>query len=690
MRALAVVAALLLTMGTATLGAPAARADDEPSTGVSAASTPTPTAARKTPTSEPTDEPKSGEPESGEPESSGTSSESASPAESSSESATPEKDAPTATPEPAESAEDTPSSDPTPSGSSTPAPSTSASTGARLAAAAADCTPSDVSDSVSDFEVSNSSGSDTWTAWESGRLDFSGSLPDGGCAGDFVRITVPDEFRAFNGSYPVTAPDGTQMGTMVVADGVLTLTFNDYIETHQNVTYDGFIELQLLNTLEPGKDYELSWPVGDETFTTPVTTGPCPDCQQPNTNAWKWAQYDAGPPPAVDFGLVSAVTRAAGEKIVITDRVGPGQEIDCSTVRVLMGDSLSTWGDIELDEDQTDRATVDCTTDAVTITIDSTASGQYYSLNGRANVTAERRSYADSGSISQAGVTSPVQANAVVQSGGASGNGDHPVPGIDIEKWSTADGPTAGDYDDTAKSLDPDAPAPISFTITNTGTEDLVDVKVADQTVAGTGVVADLTCDFSLLGGPSSGVTWDGPFYPGDSFTCTGTLPALGDDATHTDTASVTAVGTTTKTPVDDEDDWNGSTPPGSSPTPTPTESTGTPTPTPTPTESTGTPTPTPTESESTPTSTPSPTESTPTETPSPSTTTSTPTSPSTTTTSTTTATTTVVTTSSGGGSLAQTGASSWMGAMAGLALLLITGGTALLIARRRRGTHEA
>lgn len=48
------------------------------------------------------------------------------------------------------------------------------------------------------------------------------------------------------------------------------------------------------------------------------------------------------------------------------------------------------------------------------------------------------------------------------------------------------------------------------------------------------------------------------------------------------------------------------------------------------------------------------------------------------------------MTTSSGGGSLAQTGASSWMGAMAGLALLLITGGTALLIARRRRGTHEA
>ncbi|SNU02804.1 LPXTG-motif cell wall anchor domain-containing protein, partial [Ruaniaceae bacterium KH17] len=44
-------------------------------------------------------------------------------------------------------------------------------------------------------------------------------------------------------------------------------------------------------------------------------------------------------------------------------------------------------------------------------------------------------------------------------------------------------------------------------------------------------------------------------------FDCTGTLPALPNGATHSDTATVTAVGIDSRTPVDDEDEWGGRVP---------------------------------------------------------------------------------------------------------------------------------
>src|SRR5690606_8569827 len=86
----------------------------------------------------------------------------------------------------------------------------------------------------------------------------------------------------------------------------------------------------------------------------------------------------------------------------------------------------------------------------------------------------------------------------------------------------------AGDFDEApGKALAVDTPLPINFTISNDGREDLVDVVVSDQLTDGAGAIQDLTCDFSPLGGPETGTTWDGPFLIADQFNCTGLLPAL-------------------------------------------------------------------------------------------------------------------------------------------------------------------
>ncbi len=97
-----------------------------------------------------------------------------------------------------------------------------------------------------------------------------------------------------------------------------------------------------------------------------------------------------------------------------------------------------------------------------------------------------------------------------------------------------------------------DGTADLSFTIVNRGTTTLTDIKVSDEVTSGTGAVTDLTCDFSPLGGPGEGTTWDGPFAPHASFTCTAKL--VGVIGPHTDTATVTATGNGS---VRDDDDYN-------------------------------------------------------------------------------------------------------------------------------------
>jgi hypothetical protein len=136
-----------------------------------------------------------------------------------------------------------------------------------------------------------------------------------------------------------------------------------------------------------------------------------------------------------------------------------------------------------------------------------------------------------------------------------------PTPKVDIQKYDTLGGDdiVTGDFDKPdGKVLAPGVDVPISFTITNTGQEALVDVSVTDKTIDGTGDVQNIVCTFP---DGSKGTTWAGPFAVNASFGCTGTLPGLSGGQFHGDEATVTGTGQISGMPVNAKDQWHGEVP---------------------------------------------------------------------------------------------------------------------------------
>ncbi|MDR1078693.1 MAG: hypothetical protein LBL55_08570, partial [Propionibacteriaceae bacterium] len=132
-----------------------------------------------------------------------------------------------------------------------------------------------------------------------------------------------------------------------------------------------------------------------------------------------------------------------------------------------------------------------------------------------------------------------------------------PTPEVSIAKYDLVDG-VVGHYDQAPGHLVPAGEdIPIAFTVTNSGDEPLVNLRVSDQTTAGE-PISDLNCDFSTLGGPATGLAWDGPMAPGAVFQCAGVIKAPPTGSVLSDTASVSADGQDTGQPVGDDDSWNG------------------------------------------------------------------------------------------------------------------------------------
>lgn len=124
------------------------------------------------------------------------------------------------------------------------------------------------------------------------------------------------------------------------------------------------------------------------------------------------------------------------------------------------------------------------------------------------------------------------------------------APTIGLEKWLTGEGFPLGDHDTSpGASVAPNASQSVSFVVSNLGNEPLASIDLADATVSGPAVTG-LSCDFSPLGGPASGLSWAGPLAVGASFMCSATLPGLDPGALHHDNATVTAVGAASGTAV--------------------------------------------------------------------------------------------------------------------------------------------
>lgn len=89
----------------------------------------------------------------------------------------------------------------------------------------------------------------------------------------------------------------------------------------------------------------------------------------------------------------------------------------------------------------------------------------------------------------------------------------------------------------------------MTISVVNGGTEPLVDLDVVN-TSTGDGLMGDLDCDFSLLGGPATSTTWAGPLTVGSRFECRSEFSGMAAGGNHETITTVNAINQTTGMPL--------------------------------------------------------------------------------------------------------------------------------------------
>ena len=412
------------------------------------------------------------------------------------------------------------------------------------------------------------------------------AVPPGSQPGDTFTMQLPPEL-AWSGAttFSLTAPDGvTPVAEAEVSNtGLVTFTLTDYMLTHTSASGHCHFTTRYQAT-GPG-EHELSFDVGSDVIRVPVTEGS--ECQTNcGTKVAKKLGWwiDKATQDRMQFAIRAPATQGASTNTVtFTDDPGPGYDLDCQSLRSVVSPTTSSDGAVTAPfigayvaantppfagGQALPAPSVTCTTTGLTVSWTSVPEAMYSEVRIQALVTdPSLTEYVNSGVVTMNGVDNEVGTTIKHDKPGGGGQG----PAIHLEKWSTNDGGPAttdgtdfpGDFDTAPGAvLVAGEPTPITFTITNTGDEDLVNIEVADATTDGPAITG-ISCDFSALGGPSSGTTWpQGPFKPGDSFSCTGTVPAMADDLSHADEATVSGVGVATGSTVTSQDQWHGHTPP--------------------------------------------------------------------------------------------------------------------------------
>ena len=295
-----------------------------------------------------------------------------------------------------------------------------------VAAQAAGCVSSPVTDPISVVVTPDTA----VTSWDFVELAFSGSIADGHCGGDSFTIALPPQLRGQEGeSYPMLDPETDEpVAMMVVQDGQLVVTLTDYVESHQNVSVEGFVDVRVDGSFEPGEVWELTWTVNGQASTTPIEFAECPNCEVPNPNASKYAQYAGG---VVIAYIATAPAVQAGQEFTFTDTVGPNQSIQCpaSVPGTVMGNrwtSLNVWGE-PANPVEVPMTVSACSATSITASVTSTAAGQVFQLRIKADAMGTGP-WTDEGTVVTQGETEPVDAVAYRYGGGGSGSGDASTP----------------------------------------------------------------------------------------------------------------------------------------------------------------------------------------------------------------------------------------------------------------------
>jgi hypothetical protein len=366
--------------------------------------------------------------------------------------------------------------------------------------------------------------------------------------GDSFVIHLPEEYTGQAATYNVTDADGNVIGTVVITGDTMTMTYSNFVATHHNVKGSFFAGMQFSQDMQFGQDVTTTSTVGSQTFNQTLNV---PNQVSPwhlqKTCAWTDNTQ-------VLFTCDVRFPPGPQTNIHIVDTLGPGAAYVSGSVRLRQADGIDANGN-PINE-RVISGVVVSNESAAGFTADiASVSGPINRITYQIRPTnTTQPSYTNSASF-----TSSIRTTTTVSSGvnrtvfGGGGQGDN-SPDIQIVKKDTAgnDADTAG----TVVTL-PNGSTGLVYTITNIGNEPLNNVSVTDTVVAN-GTVTGLTCDFSPLGGPSSGTTWAaGPFNPDASFTCTAQLSGVQPGTTlHEDIGHVTGTGVTSKETVTDDNPY--------------------------------------------------------------------------------------------------------------------------------------
>ena len=394
------------------------------------------------------------------------------------------------------------------------------------------------------------------------RMTITFCVPDGTHAGDTFSSTIPQQLAGENAPAGFDLDDaGGNLVATAAKSGtapnfVYTFTMSAYAESHNDVCGSAYYATPIRSDFA-GQDIPLTSVTNDgRSFTTTVHENEFPPVDR--TSPLKVGSFPSGVGQCttttvgcIRWSAQSPVGPAASG--TLTDTLGAGQSFECGAPVVVIGTPTSEFPFITAATPYTGGALVSCGGASFVYSYGAVPAGQIVQVTFLVDATEVDPDgdhvYSNSVHSTLVGTDAVVHDTdntASIRSATAGGNasGD----GISIVKYLTAQGAVAGDYD-TAPGFEHavGTTVPVSFAVANTGTTALRNVTVTDSTASGPQLTG-LSCAFP---DGTAGTIWSGPFAPGGTFLCTGTIPASAAGVQEADTATVTAIGNGTATASD-------------------------------------------------------------------------------------------------------------------------------------------
>ena len=397
-------------------------------------------------------------------------------------------------------------------------------------------------------------------------------VPDGTQVGDTFTLTLSSYLKnlplGFALRDPATGAIVANATLSSTSPAVITFTMTAYASEHYRTSGTAFVTSNFDSSRVPaGTPTTFTSTTSDgQAFSTVVTpTGGTPAGSESAQKYGSFARPDQGRTDPTDF-LIFHVTTPEGplDQATITDAVPVGQTwtYDCSTIQFQNG-TLNASGAFT-SATAAVPTSQSCTTSSFSASFGPQVAGHVFrvriaaSLAAATGTTTPAQTFRNRATVAWVTAGTPhsqsVQSATTQATGGGAGAGTNPVAGVSITKGDSNG--NAADTAATAATLPANGTATLEYVVTNSGTDPLTNLQVTDQLLAN-GTVTGLTCDFSALGGPSSGTAFSGHFAVGATFDCTAQLTGVtttGGD--HHDVGTVTATGVNSGSAVTASNDY--------------------------------------------------------------------------------------------------------------------------------------